>query len=109
MTALTNIQSQKFPNFREGLVLKIPVSGLLPGYVIDFAEIGSSPLFSYRPISTVKGSSPRLSDVVALPDKTGVVIRIIVPFLTGETTPRTYYVRSPQSRRFEHTAPRAGT
>lgn len=58
----TGVSAASHAAFANGLILTIPVTGLLPGYVVEYAtlsEFGTDQ--DFRPMSRAKGAMPRLA------------------------------------------------
>jgi beta-lactam-binding protein with PASTA domain len=77
----TTVTATKFPNFPEGLVIYVPVSGLLPGFVVEHAyKFGNESPTQVDSLSTTIGSLPRVADISAGKNGFANSLRIVVPY-----------------------------
>ena len=88
----TKVRVKTYEKFDEGLVLFLPVKGLLPGYVVDhaIARDDQAPGES-RPVTRGKGTLPRVAD--ALESDGQDCIRIVIPFDKSISSKLTYFFR----------------
>ena len=72
---------QKFASFTEGVLLVLPVRGLLPGYLVEHAyETAAGDLVGIQVLSSNKGASPRIADLSAGKGSWPQSLRVAVPF-----------------------------
>jgi len=103
----TEVTATKYPNFDEGLVLSVPVSGVLPGYQVEHAyRMSSDTVPVIQQLNGSAGTSPRVADMAAGKNSWPHSLRVIVPYAASpnDTMTHVFIIRHPdgsQSRAIE--------
>lgn len=75
------VTATKFPNFPEGLVLYVPISGLLPGFIVEHTyRFGDGPPTQVESLTDTIGNLPRVADVSTGKNGWANSLRIVVPY-----------------------------